>query len=387
MNPRYQSAPIDEPVWWSGEGADLGTDPTSGAQIRRLTSGPLMNHLIYCEQPYVSPDGKRVALIRGRDFTFENNFSLLVAEPDRLALAMVERSIPRSIVHNSWSEWLYYLTHEGGLRRFSLVTLAKEQVLPDGSIPATDVQSITPDNRHIIAWERPPDADPVIVSYDTMTAGRRVLFSHKDNRNPHLQVEPVHGKKILMQLVGGGRVPVLVMNIDGSDVRHLPIGGKFTKESSGHMSWIAGTNRAAVCVEWDRTAHKHDPRHPHGNLVIAGPDDKTPTVFAAPEHAVYHVSVSKCGRYFVADDFMDFRMDAFRGKFGPARLVVGSIKTGKYRVLVTDCMALGLAGASNWEPVPYFTTDNRYVIFNSSPFGTNQVHAAQIPDGFLRELD
>ena len=121
----YHTAPIDEPVVWTGEGCDLGTDPGSGAAVRRLTSGPMMNHLIYCEQPYTSPDGKRVAIIRGRDFTFENDFSLLVAEPETLKLARLERSIPREIAHNSWSEWLYYQTHERGLRRVSLLNLKR----------------------------------------------------------------------------------------------------------------------------------------------------------------------------------------------------------------------------------------------------------------------
>jgi hypothetical protein len=157
-----RTAPIDEPPKWSGEGADLGADPASGAWVRRLTSGPMMNHPIYCEQPYTSPDGKRVAIIRSRDFTYENDFSLLVAEPDTLQMARSNR-------------------------------------------PCT-----------------------------------------------------------------------------------------------------------------------------------------------------------------------------YRG---------GTFHTGKCRTLVRDCMSHGIAGGSNWEPVPYFTADNRYVIYNASPFGTNQVHAAKVPPEFLKRLD
>ena len=373
----------------TGEGADLGNDPDSGAHVRRLTSGPMMNHLIYCEQPYTSPDGKRVAIIRGRDFTFENDFSLLVSEPGTLNLARVERSIPRSIVHNSWSEWLYYATHEGGLRRVSLVTLSKEQVLPDGSIDAKlSFMSITPDNSQLICWTRCGNEDPQILAIDTRSAVRRVLFSHPDNGNPHLQVEPTYGKLILQQLVARGRGPVILYDVDGSNVRTLPIGAPHTQESSGHMTWITGTDRAIVALEWQRDAHQHDPRHPHGNLAIAGAKDTKPTIFAAPEHAAYHVSVSRCGTYFVADDFMNFEMDAMRtGRIGPARLLVGNLRTGKYRLLVRDCQTHGMAGGSNWEPVPYFTADNRWVIYNASPFGVNQVHGASVPEDFLKSLD
>lgn len=395
------SAPIEEPFVVGGEGADLGMDPESGASIRRLTSGPMMNHLIYCEQPHTSPDGRRVALIRGRDFTFENDFSLMVAEPDTLSLVRVERSIPRKIAHSSWTEWLYYMTHEGGLRRVSLLTLKKEAMLKDGSLPSdTHLDSITPDGRLLICAEHPDGQDTHIVSYDTRSGERRVLYAHPDDHNNgHLQVQPVDGKLIVMQLMASERSPqrgaareigvhVVVTSVDGSNPRTLCIGGRHSAESSGHLAWVTGTDRVGVAVEWDRAGRRHDPRHPQGNLAIAGPGDTQPTFFPAPEHGYYHVSFSRCGRYFVADEFMDFEMDTFgRGNFGPARVAVGNLQTGKHRVLVRDCLCRGLAGGSNWEPVPYFTTDNRYVIYNASPFGTNQVHAAKVPPEFLKSLD
>jgi hypothetical protein len=389
-----QSAPIEEPIFWTGEGADLGTEPDSGALVRRLTSGPMMNHLIYCEQPYTSPDGLRIAIIRGRDFAFVNDFSLLVGEPDTLKLALVEKSIPRNIAHNSWSEWLYYMTHEGALRRVSLLTLQKQHVLPDDSIPMNAAfASITPDGRQIICHERPAEEPPQIVAYDTESGARSVLFSHPDNGNPHLQVDPIGGKHILMQLITGhaeGKiisVPVFIMDIDGENMRKFPIGGKHTSESTGHMAWITGTDRVAVAVEWNRAGRTHDPRHSHGNLVMAGIDDTEPTIFKAPDRGFYHVSVSRCGTYFVADEFMDAETDVFRrDQIGPVRIVVGNIELGKYDTLIHDCRAYGIAGTSNWEPCPYFTADNRWVIYNSSPFGVNQVHAARVPEEFLAGL-
>ncbi len=44
-----------------------GVDPDSGALVFRLTSMPLWSHNIYCEQPYGSPDGKRVLIGRTHD--------------------------------------------------------------------------------------------------------------------------------------------------------------------------------------------------------------------------------------------------------------------------------------------------------------------------------
>jgi hypothetical protein len=154
------------------------------------------------------------------------------------------------------------------------------------------------------------------------------------------------------------------------------------------MAWIGDSGRIACAVTWDRKNHRHDPRHPQGNLIIAAPGDTEPQIFTAPEHGFYHVSISRCGRYFVCDDFMDFEIDAFRnGHIGPARIVVGNLETGKYRVLIQNCCAYGMCGASWSEPVPYFTADNRHVIYNASPYGINQIHVAAVPPEFLASLD
>lgn len=74
------SAPIDDPP----RGSE-GADPDSGAGVRRLTGGPMLNHHIYREQPYTSPDGRRVAILRASDFTFDDSYALLIGEPDSCA--------------------------------------------------------------------------------------------------------------------------------------------------------------------------------------------------------------------------------------------------------------------------------------------------------------
>lgn len=397
-DPLSRTAPIEDPLMWAGEGADQGCDPDSGAAIRRLTSGPMMNHLFYCEQPYTSPDGRRVAVVRSIDFSFSDSFTLLIAEPDTLRSVRIERSIPQQIAHHAWGEWLYYGTHGGGIRRVSFVTLAKEPVLPDGTfMPDREyLASITPDNRTIFIENLRPGVDSPdrqIVALDTRTGARRVIFVDPNNVNGHTQCEPTEGRWLAMQLIVPREnqtvgVPVHVMGIDGSNIRRLPLGGVHTAESSGHMSWIPGAGRIACALMCDRENRRHDPRHPQGNLAVVGPGDTAPRIFAAPEHGFWHVSASRCGRYFVADDFMDFKDDFFgrSGTQGPVRIVIGAFATGKYRVLLRDCKMQGIASSSRWEPDPYLTADNRYVMFNASPLGTNQVFAARLPEGFLESL-
>ena len=180
----------------------------------------------------------------------------------------------------------------------------------------------------------------------------------------------------------------MVRRLDGGEAVRLPFGPPVSAEHSGHIGWVGRTGRVASTANWLRGEKRHDPRHPEGNLLLAKPGDKTPTVFPAPQHGFYHVSLSRCGRYFVADDMMDFRADAFAsGPPGPIRLVVGNLETGHSRVLLRDCQNYGICGSSRYEPNPYFTADNRHVIYNGSPFGLLQVFAAEVPEGFLESLN
>lgn len=385
------------------ECCDLGYEPLSGARLIRLTTSALISNLIYCEQPYGSPDGKRIALMRAADFSFGETRSLLLADLERRSLHLVEKEFLYRYYfgHTAWGEWLYYVNGANDLMRISLLSFAKERVSNNPLPPGANIDSITPDGRYLIGWSpATSDAGPPIVRYDTHTGEQQVIFTDIENNNPHLQVEWATGTRLVMQLVYGVRrmgqglgegairgVGLLVMDIDGGNLRELPLSRHWTAQSSGHMAWIADMGKVACCVEWNRGERKHDARHPQGNLAIAGADDKDPFIFTAPEHAFYHVSISRCGTYFVCDDFMDFEMDAPNGRFGPARIVVGNLKTGKYRVLVTEVGSNGMCGCSWSEPVPYFTADNKRVIYNASPFGINQVHMAELADDFLPSLD
>ncbi|MBI85974.1 MAG: hypothetical protein CMJ81_22490 [Planctomycetaceae bacterium] len=383
----------------SRQSAKWGTDPQSGAHVVRLTSSPGRGHNIYCEQPYGSPDGQRIVFYQSGSPTWGPH-KLVIAELSGLyTLTEIEPELKSlSIAHSSWGEWAYYSMEDGSIRRVSLLTLQRQAVLPAGSIDTSrqGFRSITPDNRWIIGteWVKGAEADgsPLKRCYalDTRTGQQRVILQDPDNRNSHAQSELGNGGRWMYQLlVSPGRVPVFVRELFGSaDPVQLPFGGQWSAESTGHMAWIGTTGRVACAVQWDREARQHVPRHPDGNLLIAAPGDTKPQVFAAPEHGFYHVSISRCGRYFVCDDWMDYEptgiLDA---KPGPIRIVIGNLKTGKYRVLIHDCQCYGLGSTAAFEPNPYMTADNRWVIYNGSPFGSTQVFAAKLREDFLSSLD
>ncbi len=382
---------LTKPFPVSCEGADWGVDPDSGARVVRLTSAA-MNNNIYCEQPYASPDGRRVMIARALDM-FAASRQLLVADLESLTLTMIESDVPHELVaHSSWREWAYYLMHDGSVRRVSLLTLERQSVLPAGTLTASSscLESITPDDQWLIAYEGVDGPELRSLAISTVDGTRRTLYEGADNRNPHAQAEPGDGQRWLYQLIREGReprVPVFAAALDGGTPRQLPFGGEWSAESTGHMAWVADTGRVACAMNWRRAEKRHDPRHSEGNLLIAAPGDAEASVFPAAEHGFYHVSISRCGQYFVCDDFMDFRTDAFAsGAPGPVGIVVGNLATGKHRTLIGDCQAYGIAGSSRFEPDPYFTADNRHVVYNASPFGAVQVFAAEVPPDFLPSL-
>jgi len=389
--------PVDADMPHLRESADWGTDPDSGARIIRLTTSVAISHNIYCEQPYGSPDGRRLIIFRTADSLLPH-CQLLIIDLEARDTTLVEADVPsESVGHVSWGEWVYYPMHDGSLRRVSLMTLAREEVLPVGSIPAFPacwIDSISSDDRYVIAIES--DGDSYVTSaIDLHSGDRHVLADGPENRNPHPQMSLDDPARLLYQMIVEPkttgeplRVVLNVRDLVGGEPSRLPIGDPWTAESSGHMAWIANTGRVACAVSFDRENRCHDPRHPEGNLVYVAPGDERPTVFPAPDFGFYHVSVSRCGRYFVCDDFMHFQATGpVDGKLGPCPIVIGNFETGKSKALLRDCQNYGIAGYSRFEPNPYLTADSRYVIYNASPFGTMQVFAAELPDDFLGDLD
>lgn len=78
-------------------------------QITRLTSGPLNNVNIYCEQPYATPDGKRVAYQRSA--TGDPRvppYDLCVADLETLKVATLDTDVAGNWIGTSaWSGQLY----------------------------------------------------------------------------------------------------------------------------------------------------------------------------------------------------------------------------------------------------------------------------------------
>ncbi len=239
-----------------------------------------------------------------------------------------------------------------------------------------------------------------IVRLDLQKGKQDVIFEHPEICNPHLQFNPVTGRQILVQNNRGVRMnkdgtvdyrhteegtTLFVIDADGGNQRYLPVGSPVTAGATGHECFVADTGRVLFSVTWNLRDWTHDERFPTGNILTAAPGDEKPTVFEAPEHRFNHVCASRCGEYFVADSHTGGALFE-NGEIKAASLVVGNLRTGKYRTLVEDTMTSGGGNQCN-HTHPYLTADNRHVIFNADPYyGPAQVFAALIPHGFLESL-
>lgn len=381
------------PIRWRAEACDLAPDPVSGAEITRLTSAAKHSTNLYFEQPYGTPDGRRIAY--GRSIETDPRFpptELCVADLETLRVTPIDADIVSTwFATCSWSGKIHYLRASGELIRVDIATLEKDIVMTYFPLPAPiTLWSLTPDLRYLVAARRDDDGAR-IWRVDTVEHECREIYTSTDILG-HIQINHITGKDILIQRNwrqdGRTNATHFLIDIEGGNERPLRIGEPWTANSTGHASWVADTGRIATPVgvtgrfrESPAAAGRnlHDPRHPGGNFVIVGPDDEQARAFEAPEHLFNHASVSRCGRYFVSESFC-------HGIPGVVEIVVGNLETGGYRTLVQDSGSRGGGGAASHVHA-YLTADNQHVVYTADPDGLGQVHKARLPAGFLESLD
>ncbi|NQU12051.1 hypothetical protein HQ590_14750 [bacterium] len=386
-------------VRWMSEACDLPAEPATGTYVTRLTATVMSNINIYCEQPYTTPDGNRIAILRSpyADPRMPPA-EVCVIDLKTLRLAVIDQNVQSIFIATTgYSGIIHYLTSELMLARLNLATLDRE-LLFRWPLPATMcLDSATPDGRYLVGALPEDDGSTSIVRVDLRDGKFKKIYHHEDSLG-HIQVNHVNGLDVLVQHNRGsnprkGRklnednidpgATHFVIDLDGGSFRSLAIGEPHTSGTTGHTSWVAGTGRIGVSVAYHwRNVHTPgalDERFPEGNFLTVGPDDKKPIGFKTPGHRFNHVNVSRDGKYFVCDCYC-------QGLPGGIELVIGNIETGKHRVLLANCGAQG-GGPACSHPHPYLTADNRRVIYNADPYGVCHVHAAHVTEEFLKSLE
>lgn len=377
--------------WWP-ESSDLGSLGSMPAHVRQVTSAPAITHNIYCEQPYCSADGNRLALLRKSEPDPLAPSDLLIYDIPTYRMARLERHVRgvNCVAGAAWSGVLFVSAGDGSSRhlvRFDLNTLEGEDLFSLDGFPPDGISTVSADHRFGLGSAHTHGGKFGIFRLDLHTGDWRQIFESPDICNPHLQFRLHTASRILVQENRGAVVDqegnvvracdergggLFSLDANGTDRRDFPVGLPITASPTGHECWIGDTDHALATLE-----DVYDDGHRSGVLVELGHDWPKPRVVRRSPSRWIHVCASRCGRYFVTDQYTDPTQ--------PTQIIVGSIRTGETGVL---CEVITTAGGGQYTHLhPYLTSDNRWVVFNSDRTGLAQVYLAAVPDGFLDALE
>ncbi|KYH41508.1 MAG: hypothetical protein AYL32_004800 [Candidatus Bathyarchaeota archaeon B26-2] len=375
-------------VKWTYESVDRETYAASGSRVVQLTSAPVISNNIYCEQPYCTSEGGRFAFIRMLYSPLGPSVSLYLCDLETRRLALIEPEVHPGIACCKYSGVIYYVAMRRGskeLVRVNLEDLQKEAVFDlEGVPPFRTIGSVSPDHRYYVNLHIPKPNLCQIIRLDLEKGEWQVIHEKRDIINPHPQYEPSSGRDILIQhnrgglvdedgnivrLVGDEGATLYLIDSGGGNYRPLPVGKPYTNAITGHECWIGNTGRVLLTVSASPEEAVRS-----GNLLAVKPGDEYPHT-VSKGYMLNHISVSRDGRFFVGD--------AWNRPGKP--IVVGSIETGRCRVL---CVSGASGGRPQYtHPHPYFTGDNRWVIFNSDRTGIPHIYAASVSEDLLSSLE
>lgn len=354
-----------------GLGKPVEIDAESGAEIYLLGADARPADNIYGEQPYGDATGRRIAIRyyphEGKpgglsifDLRDGSNHEILSGDP------------PFPAFHG-WGEWLYYAPKAEAetnriLHRCSYLTLEVEQI---AELPrergSYSYGTVSPDHRYYAVSVRPPDGGPSQVHLlDLKTKAWRVLLDKPGYHAKHEQFSQDGRNRVLIQLNQMPDVRVVLLSeleLDGTE-RPFPADRPFTPRPTGHEAWIGNT--AAIFFSTGADANTGQ------TIWRAKVGDEKPTPVGDASRRFGHVSVSRDGRYWIADT----------GEKG-IPIYVGNFATGRCKRI---CLSRTEYDNKQWSHAhPYLTADNRWLIFAARRDGHPQVYGAKLQKGWLEQ--
>ena len=386
-------------VWtkvpWNKEACDLPPDPGSGAAITRLSGSMVATNNNYLPGG-CSANGRRIVATRFLDPLVSPINALMAIDLDTKWTALLDPALADvHVLPVPFTGVCYYVNHQMEVCRVSLDTFDKEVVLNLRGMPPVDaiLRGVTPDQRYLFyvtVVSIAAGQSMAIVRLDVPAKSWQMIYE-----NPGLTgVIYLPGPNALMvgrRTMADGSTPPLGAwkNSTGIKADHqlFDLDGKFLRHlgpAAGYNYFDARTGRVVCNCYYDQTRWAQTPDRPRGNMVVfESLDMKMERVIDAPDHLFHHIAGSRCGRYVVSE-----ALRPGTGPFGPVDIVVVNWHTGKHRVLVDNCGALGSGGGNVMrQPTPYLTSDNSHVVYNADPDGIPNVYSAKLPDGFLASLD
>lgn len=348
----------------------IETDADSGAQIYLLGGDPRPADNIYGEQPYGDATGRRIALRYYNTETQPGGICILDLQDG--SRHEVLRGKPPFPAFHAWGEWLYYQQTLDGvrwLRRCNYLTLEVENVavLPPerGSY---SYGTVSPDHRYFAVAVQPPEAKQSQVHLlDLQTGQWSVLLDLPGYHAKHEQFSRDGRNRVLIQL---NQMPdvkqVLLGEIEiGGQMRLFPADQPHTARPTGHECWIGTSDR--IFFSTGATSGVE------GNVWTARVGDEAPVQVYSGPLRFGHVSVSRCGRYWVGDT----------GEEG-IPIYIGSFASGRCARAV---FSRTVYDGKQWSHAhPYLTADNKWLIFTARRGDLPQVYGARLAEGWLERL-
>ncbi len=368
-----------------------------GAEIWQVTfdqrtQSGIYSEVIYCEVPYCSRDSRYFVYGRANSGDKNNLTEFMVVELGSFRQHRLDAASGNRGCAVASDGVFYYLkgTDENiaELMRVDLGVGSPEMVHrleneqrifgPGGSLG-----TVSPDHRW---WAVGKSLEGAQNSYgilllDLRTGHKTVIDSDRYIFNSHPQFNPAGSRQLMIQQNRGGQIAgpgqpkrtvgpeggtLYLLSVPDGRRTPLPVGQPDTSPITGHEAW-AGTSGQIIfsVVPTGKFGVEK------GNLLGVLEGEATRVV--AKGFSFNHLGVSRCGRFFVSDDW--------RGTY---RIVIGSVRTGKTAVLC-DSRITGVVH-SNLHPHAWLTPDLKWVIFNSDRSGWPQVYAASVPASIIREL-
>lgn len=360
----------------------------NGVVVTQATQDSLPVCNLYCERPYVSPDGSRFLYSR----QVGDEWDYILCDFGTWRTDVVGRGIP--CVGVSYQGDHYYArntaTDTQEIVRIDLTTGKSEVRF---SVPADGHgfdchPAVSPDGRYL-AYTKALSFNPQrfgIFLADRDSGHCECIHEDPFICNAHSQFDAGEGRTLMVQHNRGceytpdGKMTkcvgdddgctIFLIDIPSAKVTRLPIGKPFTAALTGHEAWVGQSDSIIVTVE---SNHAYSGTHdPDGNILLIRSDGTYQTL--APGTAMMHIGTTPCGRYFYADGAPE------------GRIIVGSPQTGKIMDICRSRTRNSREFGQKAHSHAYLSPDFRKVVFNSDRTGSPQVYVASLPEGLLKEL-
>ena len=346
------------------------TDPDSDSEIYQLTEDSRPTDNIYGEQPYGNADGNRITVRHYSTDETEGGLSFLDLEDG--SLHVVISGQPRFPAFHAWGDYLYYQQEKNGellLKRCHYQNIVHENVirLPD-DVGNLSYGTTSQDGNYYAVSVRQEDGLSLVLLFHISDGQRETMVQSMERYFKHEQFSLDATNRVLIQAnsLDVSSVYLGILNVGKEGVAWTAADRPHTPRPTGHEAWIGSSDRIFYSTGFD---NEGDP-----NLWITGVNDQTSTPVTSSSLRGSHVSVSRCGNYWICDAAGEERVPIY----------IGSIKSGKFRKLVESKT---VHDGKQWSHThPYVTADNKWLIYTSTRAGHPQVFGARIPDSFLEEL-